>query len=76
MGWWTNFKAWRKTNFLVSTAKVGHLRQVERLLNEGMYVNAKNADGWTALIAASASDQPSKGRLAVVKLLKAHGAKE
>jgi uncharacterized protein len=55
----------------MSASLEGHAGVVKVLLDGGADINAKAKDGFTALKVASLMNHPE-----VVKLLKAHGAKE
>jgi len=55
---------------LIDAAGRGDLPSVKRLINKGAAVNAKDKDGWTALMDASFG----AGHREVVELLLAHGA--
>jgi len=59
----------RAAEFLTYAAAVGDLPTVERFLDHGVSINAKNRDGSTALYGASV-----EGQMAVIRYLLAHGA--
>ncbi len=59
-----------KGNDLLKAAEKGDLPRVNALLAKGADVNAKNNDGWTALMYAS-----YKGNLEVVQALLAKGGR-
>ena len=60
-----------KNQNLIVAAEKGDQDNVQRLLNEGADVNAKESDGWTALKIAR-----QRGQKEIEELLIAHGAKE
>ena len=56
---------------LIDAAKDGDLVKVKELIAAGADVNAKDDDGWTALMYAA-----EKGYTEIIEILKAAGAKE
>jgi ankyrin repeat protein len=56
-------------DFLVYAAATGNLRTVERLLDAGLPINARNEDGSTALYGAAV-----QGQMPVIRYLVEHGA--
>ena len=54
-------------NRLIEASRLGHTETVEMLMEKGADVNARNNDGWTALMMASNDGQTETVALLVEK---------